>query len=111
VKSRCVVENPHIFFVHDNGPSMDRNWRGSRPRTIRYQIAIGPLSTAIVPTPCMVFVPRIPTRAFLYHAGSVVVGGFIWGLLIAPVLITILIRLIVYVLGKELIHHVSAQGY
>jgi uncharacterized membrane protein len=59
----------------------------------------------------MIFVARTLRRAFFYHAGFVVVGGSTWGLLIAPVLTIVLIRLIVYVLGIELIHHVLAHGY
>ena len=33
------VMNTWGFFVHDNAPSMDRNWRGSSPRTIRHRAA------------------------------------------------------------------------
>jgi len=47
---------------------MDRNWRGSRPHTIRHQSAIGALSTAIDPIPRMIFATRISPRVLLYHA-------------------------------------------
>jgi hypothetical protein len=56
----------------------------------------------------MIFMARTLRRAFLYHAGLWWWAVPTWGLLIAPVLITILIRLIVYVLGIEFIHHVLA---
>jgi hypothetical protein len=37
----CVrVENTPGFLSRDNAPSMDRNWRGSSPRTIRHRSAI-----------------------------------------------------------------------
>ena len=39
-KDRVFVENTHIFFVHDNAPSMYRDYHGSTPLSNRYRIAI-----------------------------------------------------------------------
>jgi hypothetical protein len=42
----CVrVINTYSFFRAANAASMDRNYRGSIPPTIRTQTAIGPIST------------------------------------------------------------------
>jgi hypothetical protein len=36
-KDGVRVENTPGFFVPNNAPSMDRNWHGSSPRTIRHR--------------------------------------------------------------------------
>ena len=61
-KDRVFVENTHSFFVHNHGPSMDRNWRGSIPRTSRYRTAIDRER----PDPHDLFVQRAVPRVFLY---------------------------------------------
>jgi len=39
-RDRVRVENIHSFFYAEHAPSMDRNWRGSNPRSIRDRGAI-----------------------------------------------------------------------
>ena len=38
-RDRVCVINTCSFFVRANAPSMDRNWHGSSPRTIRHRAA------------------------------------------------------------------------
>ena len=39
-KDRIRGENTYSFFVHDNAPSMDRDYHGSTPLSNRYRTAI-----------------------------------------------------------------------
>lgn len=39
VKGCLCVENMGHFYRTNNGPSMDRNWRGSIPQSSRYRAA------------------------------------------------------------------------
>ena len=64
-KDRVFVENTHSFFVHDNAPSMDRDYHGSTPLSNRYRIAIDRER----PDPHNLFIQRAGfcTRALLVH--------------------------------------------
>ena len=58
-KGYCRVENTSSFFYADHAPSMDRNWHGSSPRSIRARTAIAPISSRNLR------IPPPATRAYL----------------------------------------------